>query len=620
MKIVTYNVNSLRQRVTQFGSLLKLLNSLEADIICIQETKLSRQDLTADLTTAEGYEAFFSCTRTFEKGRVGYSGVATFCRVNSAFSSNEAALPVAAEEGFTGLLESSKTGDVIAGDFPVELNLVDEDTKNVTRQDIIKVDSEGRCIITDHGHFVLFNIYGPRADPDDKERTRFKYIFYKILQKRWESLFSKGKRVIVVGDFNIAPAALDRSGAGPDFEDNLFRKWMRSLLVKHGGPFVDAFRAKNPSREAYTCWSQCSGAEELNHGSRIDHILIGGPCLHESYQLEDHDILKCHVKECDILSEFKRWKPNSISRWNGGRTVRLEGSDHVPVYIFLQGIPDLPVHSLPSLAARYIPEVRGRQQTIVSLLQKRELQDEKNHCGSLFIGSESSELQNCGSDKPSHAFGLLVEQNRKESRLDVSGDIKKRRSRQGCSQPTLKSFLQKRKLSTDISFNIFDSQVSKANAELDSLGVTEEITAINESRVQKTEVGTNVTVDVSVSQVDRTTTEIDSVNEDNLQEDELEMKSCSQDQEGRQAYCSSEKDRSTTASLEWQRIQQLMQRSIPLCVGHSEPCVKRSVKKPGPNWGRGFYVCARAEGPPSNPEARCNHFQWASRTGKKKKK
>ncbi|KAJ7953125.1 DNA-(apurinic or apyrimidinic site) lyase 2 [Quillaja saponaria] len=68
MKIVTYNVNGLRPR-----------------IICFQETNLRRQELTADLVMTKGYESFFSCTLTSEKGRTGYSGVATFCRVKPAF-------------------------------------------------------------------------------------------------------------------------------------------------------------------------------------------------------------------------------------------------------------------------------------------------------------------------------------------------------------------------------------------------------------------------------------------------------------------------------------------------------------------------------------------------------
>ncbi|RZB60834.1 DNA-(apurinic or apyrimidinic site) lyase 2 [Glycine soja] len=75
MKIVSYNVNALRQRIAQFGSLRNLLNSFDADIVCFQETKLRRQEVTADLVMAGGYESFFSCTRTSQKGRTGYSGI-----------------------------------------------------------------------------------------------------------------------------------------------------------------------------------------------------------------------------------------------------------------------------------------------------------------------------------------------------------------------------------------------------------------------------------------------------------------------------------------------------------------------------------------------------------------
>lgn len=58
---------------------------------------------------------------------------------------------------------------------------------------------------------------------------------------------------------------------------------------------------------------------------------------------------------------------------------------------------------------------------------------------------------------------------------------------------------------------------------------------------------------------------------------------------------SRKEEKSNVASLEWQRIQQMMQNSIPLCKGHKERCIARVVKKQGSNFGRRFYVCARAE-------------------------
>ncbi|KAL8137833.1 hypothetical protein V2J09_003834 [Rumex salicifolius] len=131
-----------------------------------------------------------------------------------------------------------------------------------TNDELLEIDSEGRCIITDHGNFVLFNIYGPRADPDDEERIRFKTTFYK---KRWELLQQQERRIIVVGDLNIAPSAIDRCEAGPDFEQNEFRKWFRSILVKYGGTFFDVFKEKHPERFAicYTFFLYFCGLKHM---------------------------------------------------------------------------------------------------------------------------------------------------------------------------------------------------------------------------------------------------------------------------------------------------------------------------------------------------------------------
>ncbi|KAM1029476.1 hypothetical protein FF1_041912 [Malus domestica] len=96
-------MSELQPRIAKFGSLLKLLNSFDSDVICFQETKLRQQELTAELFM-EGYNSF-SYNRT--------SGVAMFCRVKSAFWSDEVALLVAAEEGFNRVLDSGKGGMAI---------------------------------------------------------------------------------------------------------------------------------------------------------------------------------------------------------------------------------------------------------------------------------------------------------------------------------------------------------------------------------------------------------------------------------------------------------------------------------------------------------------------------
>lgn len=78
------------------------------------------------------------------------AGVATFCRVKSASSSCEAALPVAAEEGFTGLVNSgfSRGGKS-------DSSVVAEGLEECEREELLRVDQEGRCVMTDHGHFGI---------------------------------------------------------------------------------------------------------------------------------------------------------------------------------------------------------------------------------------------------------------------------------------------------------------------------------------------------------------------------------------------------------------------------------------------------------------------------------
>jgi AP endonuclease-2 len=145
-----------------------------------------------------------------------------------------------------------------------------------------------------------------------------------------------------------------------------FRKWFRSLLVERGGSFSDVFRSKHPERkDAFTCWSSSSGAEQFNYGSRIDHILVAGSCLHQDEDKQGHSFLACHVKECDILTEYKRFKnENMPTRWKGGLVTKFKGSDHVPVFISFDDLPDIPEHSTPPLASRYLPMIYGFQQTL----------------------------------------------------------------------------------------------------------------------------------------------------------------------------------------------------------------------------------------------------------------
>ncbi|XVF18031.1 hypothetical protein REPUB_Repub10bG0176300 [Reevesia pubescens] len=541
------------------------------------------------------------------------------------------ALPIAAEEGFTGFLGCSRK-DVVAS--------VAEGLEEFSREKLLKVDSEGRCIITDHGHFVLFNLYGPRAGSDDAERIQFKLNFFKILEKRWESLLRQGRRILVVGDLNIAPCAIDRCDAGPDFEKNEFRTWFRSMLVESGGHFFDVFRARNPNRrEAFTCWPSSTGAEQFNYGTRIDHILCAGSCLHEEHDVEGHNLVTCHVKECDILTEYKRWKPGNAPRWKGGWNIKLEGSDHAPVYTSLVEIPDVSQHSTPSLAARYLPMIHGLQQTLVSVLTKRQAAKQvESHVVSSSFSDENTILGGCShSVKRSitncnvpgtDIYCYSLEQDSENTILKVNdhsdeltkeatcnstnafnreyvSSIPNRETRKRArksQQLSLRSFFQKSpKLDNGDDSFATDTSTNQTGV-LNSNNQSPEAPVMDGHGCRPMQNDTNGSASSQGQEQDRGCSPM---------QNDTNGSASSQGQEEHDGS-RLEKEKNNVALLEWQRIQQVMQNSIPLCKGHREPCVSRVVKKPGPTFGHRFYVCARAEGPSSNPEANCGYFRWAS--------
>lgn len=397
------------------------------------------------------------------------------------------------------------------------------------------------------------------------------------------------------------------------------------MLLENGGQFSDVFRAKHPDkREAYTCWPQNTGAEVFNFGSRIDHILCAGSCLHESDDLQCHNFVRCHVKECDILTHYKRCKPESAlsaHRWKGGRSIKLEGSDHAPVFMTLNEIPEIFLHSTPSLSARYISMVHGLQQTLVSVLMKRRASEQMKSCnmshGNIAIGSTCERVEEpvdktgssvispkeCYFPPSQDSEDSILESNEysggsSQEAVSTSGsgyeksitrqcnESKKKTRKSQWSQLSLRSFFQK---STNIDNGVNDSCMDNSNNQAES---SQPGSLLHETPTAFDHCGSPKQYELETDACDRDLAKLN----DN----------------------STKKEKSNVASLEWQRIQQLMQNSIPLCKGHKEPCIARVVKKQGPNFGRRFYVCARAEGPASNPEANCGYFKWAGSKSRNK--
>ncbi|XP_043357483.1 DNA-(apurinic or apyrimidinic site) endonuclease 2 isoform X3 [Dermochelys coriacea] len=215
MRLLSWNVAGLRAGPGPAG-----LGALGGDVICLQETRVTRDLLEEPLAMVDGYNSYFSFCRT----RSGYSGVATFCK--------DSATPLAAEEGLSGLLAQPGKGGAVGcyGDLGA-----------FTPQELKALDSEGRAVITHH----------------------------------------RIRHVVILGDINTSHRPIDHCEPGdPEaFREHPGRRWLDGFLWVQDGPpgqglFIDTFRLLHPSQPyAFTCWRIDTGARLTNHGTRLDYIL-----------------------------------------------------------------------------------------------------------------------------------------------------------------------------------------------------------------------------------------------------------------------------------------------------------------------------------------------------------
>lgn len=254
MKIISWNVNGIRACYKK--GLQDFVNSENPDIFCIQETK-AHIDQVEEAARKLGREHSFWSSAV----RKGYSGVATFV--------------------------DQKPNKVDLGIGMPEY------------------DSEGRIVLTDHGHFDLYNIYFPNGGSGE-ERHLFKQKFLRDLNEHLKPKINAGKPIVVVGDYNVAHKEMDvydpvrlskESGFLPEE-----REWFDSFLSLG---FVDTFRQFHADeKQRYSWWSYRELARISNRGWRIDYI-----CVTKN--------LEKHLVSADILDQ-------------------VEGSDHCPVVATLK--------------------------------------------------------------------------------------------------------------------------------------------------------------------------------------------------------------------------------------------------------------------------------------------
>ena len=226
MELASWNVNGIRA-VQRKGALDWIWES-SLDVVCLQETKASPDQLDADLTAPKGWVAHWASAE-----RKGYSGVVTYAR--------ESAAPKSVTVGFG--------------------------TK--------RFDDEGRTLVTDHGDFLLYNVYFPNGKASD-ERLAYKMDFYAAFQKHVNAQVKKGRHVVICGDVNTAHREIDLARPKENEKISGFlpeeRAWIDGFLADG---WVDSFRAVHGDKsDAYTWWSMRTGARLRNIGWRIDYFYL----------------------------------------------------------------------------------------------------------------------------------------------------------------------------------------------------------------------------------------------------------------------------------------------------------------------------------------------------------
>ncbi|MFB5761587.1 exodeoxyribonuclease III [Paenibacillus medicaginis] len=252
MKLVSWNVNGLRACVNK--GFTDYFYASDADIFCVQETKLQEGQISLEL--GSGVYSYWNYAE-----KKGYSGTAVFTKIK----------PLAVTYGL---------GETDA-------------------------DTEGRVITLEFDDFFLVNVYTPNARRD---LSRLEH------RLQWEEQFrvylmalDQDKPVIVCGDMNVAHQEIDLKNAKSNMGNSGFTLEERDKFTKllESG-FTDTFRYFYPDRkEVYSWWSYMPKVRERNIGWRIDYFLVSSRL--ES-QLKDAQI-DCHIMgsdHCPVILELNK--------------------------------------------------------------------------------------------------------------------------------------------------------------------------------------------------------------------------------------------------------------------------------------------------------------------------
>jgi exodeoxyribonuclease III len=226
LRIATWNVNSIRQRI---APLLSFLKESAPDVLCLQELKCEDEAFPRLEVEDAGYNVVLHGQKTF-------NGVAILSR--HPIEDSIIGLP-----GFDGEVQSRYIEAVIS-------------------------DGAG-------GALRVASIYAPNGNPPDTPKYAYKLSFMEALTRHAAALLRLEETTALVGDYNVIPQERDAHDPAAWAGDALFLPQSRTAyrrLLNLG--YSDALRAATDEGGLYTFWDYQAGAWQKNKGVRIDHLLL----------------------------------------------------------------------------------------------------------------------------------------------------------------------------------------------------------------------------------------------------------------------------------------------------------------------------------------------------------
>lgn len=221
LKIIAANLNGIRSASKK--GFFDWMAKQDADFVCIQELKAQAPDMAADMLAPTGYHGFFHYAE-----KKGYSG--------------------------TGIYSKAVPDAVITGFGNPEF------------------DAEGRYVQCDFANLSVISVYCPSGSSSE-ERQLAKFRFMAAFLPHLEVLRSRGREVVICGDWNIAHKEIDLKNWKGNLKNSGFlpeeRAWLSHIFDEL--QLVDVFRTVEPHAEQYTWWSNRGQAYANNVGWRIDY-------------------------------------------------------------------------------------------------------------------------------------------------------------------------------------------------------------------------------------------------------------------------------------------------------------------------------------------------------------